>query len=104
MNLKPILIVAYPERLQLPGKTLGEIQAIFRKFYPQFWTLVIISDETEEMYMELFTWKSTTYLNYASLLQIIDPNQYEKLERYRQYTIMGDWETDLSEYDKEDEE
>ena len=102
MNLKPIILVVFPEYFQIQSNLLGTIQKHLRKSNPDYWILTIISPDTDQLYMEIFSWRSTSYLNYASLLQLIDEHQYEKLERYRQNVIMGTWEYDLGEDEEED--
>jgi hypothetical protein len=48
------------------------------------------STEIEETVVEISAYKSMSYLNYATLLKLIDEDKWEKLEMYRQQIIMGD--------------
>ena len=97
MELKPILFIVFPEFLGLNSKQLTFLQNSLREEFKEYFVLVMITPEAEEVYMELATWKSMSYLSYATFLQIIDPSKYEKLERWRQMEIMGCWTEDLGE-------
>jgi hypothetical protein len=57
---------------------------------PNYYVLLMTSTEIEEIIVEVSSWKSLSYLNYATLLKMIDESKWEKLEMYRQAIIMGD--------------
>ena len=90
MELKPIMLVMLPHYLLLTSETLDKVSVWLKDNNPNYYVLVMTSTEIEEIVVEITAWKSLSYLNYASLLKMIDEDKYEKLEMYRQQTIMGD--------------
>ena len=90
MELKPIMLVMLPHYLLLTSETLDKVSVWLKDNNPGYYVLLMTSTEIEEIVVEITAWKSLSYLNYASLLKMIDEDKWEKLEMYRQQTIMGD--------------
>ena len=84
------MLVMLPHYLLLTSETLDKVSVWLKDNNPNYYVLVMTSTEIEEIVVEITAWKSLSYLNYASLLKMIDEDKYEKLEMYRQQTIMGD--------------
>ena len=84
------MLVMLPHYLLLTSETLDKVSVWLKDNNPNYYVLVMTSTEIEEIVVEITAWKSLSYLNYATLLKMIDEDKYEKLEMYRQQTIMGD--------------
>ena len=90
MELKPIMLVMLPHYLMTTSETLDKAAVWLKDNHPNYYVLLMTSTEIEGIVVEITAWKSLSYLNYATLLKMIDEDKYEKLEMYRQQTIMGD--------------
>jgi len=90
MELKPIMLVMLPHHLLLSSEMLDKIAIWLKQDNPKYFVLVMTSLEIEEIVVEISSYKSMSYLNYATLVKMVDENAWEKLEMYRQQIIMGD--------------
>jgi hypothetical protein len=90
MELKPIMLVMLPHYLMTTSETLDKAAVWLKNNNPNYYVLLMTSLEIEEIVVEVSSWKSLSYMNYATLLKMIDEDKWEKLEMYRQAIIMGD--------------
>ena len=90
MELKPIMLVMLPYYKMISSEMLDKVAGWLKETNPSYYVLLMTSTEIEEIVVEVSSWKSLSYLNYATLLKMIDEDKYEKLEMYRQQIIMGD--------------
>jgi hypothetical protein len=90
MELKPIMLVMLPHHLLLSSEMLDKVAIWLKQDNPKYFVLVMTSLEIEEIVVEISSYKSMSYLNYATLVKMVDENAWEKLEMYRQQIIMGD--------------
>jgi hypothetical protein len=74
----------------ISSEMLDKVAGWLKDNNPNYYVLLMTSTEIEEIVVEVSSWKSLSYLNYATLLKMIDEDKYEKLEMYRQQIIMGD--------------
>ena len=79
-----------PHHLLLSSEMLDKIAIWLKQDNPKYFVLVMTSLEIEEIVVEISSYKSMSYLNYATLVKMVDENAWEKLEMYRQQIIMGD--------------
>jgi hypothetical protein len=89
MELKPIFLLMLPHHLLLSSEMLDKISVWIKESNPKYFVLVMTSTEIEQIVVEITAWKSLSYLNYATLVKMVDEQAWEKLERYRQQVIMG---------------
>ena len=90
MELKPIMLLMLPHHKMISSAMLDKIAIWAKESNPNYYVLVMTSTEIEETVVEISAYKSMSYLNYATLLKLIDEDKWEKLEMYRQQIIMGD--------------
>lgn len=90
MELKPIMLVMLPHYLMTTSENLDKAAVWLKDNNPNYYVLLMTSTEIEEIVVEVSSWKSLSYMNYATLLKMIDESKWEKLEMYRQAIIMGD--------------
>ena len=84
------MLVMLPHHLLLSSEMLDKIAIWLKQDNPKYFVLVMTSLEIEEIVVEISSYKSMSYLNYATLVKMVDENAWEKLEMYRQQIIMGD--------------
>jgi hypothetical protein len=90
MELKPIMLVMLPHYKMISSEMLDKVAIWLKETNPNYYVLLMTSTEIEETVVEISAYKSMSYLNYATLLKLIDEDKWEKLEMYRQQIIMGD--------------
>ena len=79
-----------PHHKMISSAMLDKIAGWLKETNPNYYVLLMTSTEIEETVVEISAYKSMSYLNYATLLKLIDEDKWEKLEMYRQQIIMGD--------------
>ena len=78
-----------PHWKMISSEMLDQVAVWAREDNPKYFVLVMTSTEIEETVVEISSWRSMSYLNYATLVKMVDENAWEKLERYRQQVIMN---------------
>ena len=84
------MLLMLPHHKMISSAMLDKIAIWLKETNPNYYVLLMTSTEIEEIVVEISSWKSMSYLNYATLLKMIDEDKYEKLEMYRQAILMGD--------------
>jgi hypothetical protein len=69
---------------------LDKVAIWIKQDNPNYFVLIMTSLELPGIVVEISSYKSMSYLNYATLVKMADENAWEKLERYRQQILMGD--------------
>ena len=90
MELKPIMLIMLPHWKMISSEMLDQVVIWAKESFPKYYVLVMTSTEIEETIVEISSWRSLSYMNYETLLKMIDESKWEKLEMYRQQVIMGD--------------
>ena len=78
MELKPIMLLMLPHWKMISSEMLDQVAIWARESFPKYYVLVMTSTEIEETVVEISSWKSLSYLNYATLLKMIDEDKWEK--------------------------
>ena len=79
MELKPIMLVMLPHYLMTTSENLDKSAIWLNENNPNYYVLLMTSTEIEEIVVEVSSWKSLSYMNYATLLKMIDEDKWEKL-------------------------
>ena len=79
MELKPIMLVMLPHYLMTTSENLDKSAIWLKENNPNYYVLLMTSTEIEEIVVEVSSWKSLSYMNYATLLKMIDEDKWEKL-------------------------
>lgn len=89
MQLKPILLVGLPYDPGVTSDILEMAKQQTKADFPQYHVLMIVSTDFEAPVMEISSWRSLSYQNYASLVKMVDEEAWEALEDWRILYLWG---------------